>query len=140
LNEILAEVIREIAPPENIEITVENNLSAITCKKTHIIQIFQNLLDNAVKYMDKPEGRIKVACLEQDDCWKFGVADNGPGIERRHFDRIFKIFQTLEPRDGIESTGIGLSIVKKLVELNKGRVWVESEVGAGSTFFFTLPK
>jgi PAS domain S-box-containing protein len=140
LNEILAEVIREIAPPENIKIEVENQLPAITCKKTHIIQIFQNLLDNAVKYMDKPEGRIKVACLEQDDCWKFSVADNGPGIERRHFDRIFKIFQTLEPHDGIESTGIGLSIVKKLVELNKGRVWVESEVGAGSTFFFTLPK
>jgi len=140
LNEILGEVIREIAPPENIKITVENKLSAVTCKKTHIIQIFQNLLGNAVKYMDKPEGRIKVTCLEQDDCWKFSVADNGPGIERRHFDRIFKIFQTLEPRDGIESTGIGLSIVKKLVELNKGRVWVESEVGAGSIFFFTLPK
>ncbi len=140
LNEILAEVISLIAPPENVEIAVENKLSAVTCKKTHIIQIFQNLLDNAVKYMDKPEGRIKVTCLEQDDCWKFSVADNGSGIERRHFDRIFKIFQTLEPRDGIESTGIGLSIVKKLVELNKGRVWVESEVGAGSTFFFTLPK
>jgi len=140
LNEILTEVIREIAPPESIKITVEDKLPAITCKKTHLIQIFQNLLDNAVKYMDKPEGRIKITCLEQDDCWKFSVADNGPGIERRHFDRIFKIFQTLEPRDGIESTGIGLSIVKKLVELNKGRVWVESEVGAGSIFFFTLPK
>lgn len=140
LNEILAEVISQIAPPENIEITVENKLSAITCKKTHLIQIFQNLLDNAVKYMDKPRGRIKVTCIEQDDCWKFSVADNGPGIERKHFDRIFKIFQTLGPRDGLESTGIGLSIVKKLVELNKGRVWVESEVGAGSTFFFTLPK
>lgn len=140
LNEILAEVIREIAPPENIEVTVENRLSAITCKRTHIIQIFQNLLDNAVKYMDKPKGRIKVTCDEQDDCWKFSVADNGPGIERRHFERIFKIFQTLGPREGLESTGIGLSIVKKLVELNKGRVWVESEVGSGSTFIFTLPK
>lgn len=139
LNEILADVIREIAPPENVKIEIESRLPAITCKKTHIIQILQNLLDNAVKYMDKPEGRIKVTCLEQDNFWRFSVADNGPGIERRHFDRIFKIFQTLEHREGIESTGIGLSIVKKLVELNKGRVWVESEVGAGSTFFFTLP-
>jgi PAS domain S-box-containing protein len=140
LNEVLAEVIREIAPPESIEVTVENKLPTITCKKTHVIQIFQNLLGNAVKYMDKPKGRINVTCVEQGDCWKFSVADNGPGIEKKHFDRIFKIFQTLAPREGIESTGIGLSIVKKLVELNKGRVWVESEVGTGSTFIFTLPQ
>jgi signal transduction histidine kinase len=68
------------------------------------------------------------------------VADNGPGIEKKYFYKIFKIFQTLSPREGVESTGIGLSIVKKLVELNKGSVWVESEADKGSTFFFTLPK
>jgi signal transduction histidine kinase len=85
-------------------------------------------------------GHIKIGCVEQGDCWKLSVADNGPGIEAKYFDKIFKIFQTLAPRDGAESMGIGLSIVKKLVELNNGRVWVESEVGEGSTFFFTLPK
>jgi len=139
LNRILSDVIREIAPPENIEITVENQLPTIRCKKTHVIQILQNLLSNAVKYMDKPQGQIRVGCVAQDDSWRFSVADNGPGIDKKYFDKIFKIFQTLAPRDGIESTGIGLSIVKKLVELNKGRVWVESQVGTGSTFFFTLP-
>ncbi len=140
LNTVLSGVIEEIAPPEHIKITVENELPAMMCRKTHIIQIFQNLLGNAVKYMDKPKGQIRVGCVEQDDFWKFSVADNGPGIDEKYFDKIFKIFQTLAPRKGVESTGIGLSIVKKLVELNKGRVWVESEVGRGSTFFFTLPK
>jgi signal transduction histidine kinase len=90
--------------------------------------------------VDKPEGQIKVGYTEENCFWKFSVADNGPGIQKRHFEKIFKIFQTLSPRNGIESSGIGLSIVKKLVELNNGRVWVESEFGQGSTFFFTLPK
>ena len=140
LNRILSEVIQEVAPPEHIRVTVENPLPILVCKKTHIIQIFQNLLSNAIKYMDKPEGQITVRCTEQDDVWRFGVTDNGPGIEKKYFDKIFKIFQTLSPREGVESTGIGLSIVKKLVELNKGAVWVESELGQGSTFLFTLPK
>jgi two-component system sensor kinase FixL len=140
LNIILSEVVFRIAPPENIEITVENVLPTIMCDETHIIQIFQNLLSNAVKYIDKPQGQIKVGCTEEDYFWKFSVVDNGPGIQERHFERIFKIFKTISPRDGVESTGIGLSIVKKLVELNNGRIWVESEVGKGSAFFFTLPK
>ena len=140
LNKVVADVISEIAPAESIEISVEHELPTIRCKKTHVTQILQNLLGNAVKYMDKPHGQIRVGCIEQESCWQFSVADNGPGIDKKYFDKIFRIFQTLGPRDGIESTGIGLSIVKKLVELNKGRVWVESQVGAGSTFFFTLPK
>jgi len=140
LNAVLSEVISRIALPENIEITVENELPVLMCERTHIIQVFQNLLSNAVKYMDKPKGQIKVDYAEDDYFWRFGVADNGPGIQQKHFKRIFKIFKTLSPCDEVESTGIGLSIVKKLVELNKGRVWVESEVGQGSTFFFTLPR
>ena len=140
LNRVVADVITEIAPPDNIEVAVENELPTIMCKRTHVIQIFQNLVGNAVKYMDKPRGHVKIGHVEQDDSWKFSVADNGPGIDAKYFDKIFKIFQTLGPRKGVESTGIGLSIVKKLVELNKGRVWVESQVGKGSTFFFTLPK
>jgi PAS domain S-box-containing protein len=140
LNAVLSEVISRIAPPENIEIAVENELPALMCERTHIIQVFHNLLNNAVQYMDKPKGQIKVGYAEEDDSWRFGVADNGPGIEQRHFERIFKIFQTLSPRDGVGSTGIGLSIVRKIAELNGGRVWVESEVGQGSTFFFTLPR
>ena len=140
LNAVLSEVISKIALPENIEMTVENDLPALICEKTHIVQIFQNLLCNAVKYMDKPKGQIKVGFAEEDYFWRFSVADNGPGIQQSHFERIFKIFKTISPPNGIESAGIGLSIVKKIVELNNGKVWVESEAGQGSTFFFTMPK
>ncbi|RPJ72978.1 MAG: ATP-binding protein, partial [Alphaproteobacteria bacterium] len=93
-----------------------------------------------VKYMDKPEGRIKVICTDDGDYWRFGIADNGPGIEKKHWERIFKIFQTLAPRDEFESTGIGLTVVKKIVELYGGKIWLESEVGKGTTFMFTFPK
>jgi len=140
LNQLVSDMIAGIGPSDNIEISIQNELPVLVCEKTQIAQIFQNLISNAMKYMDKPEGRIEIGCVEKDSFWHFSVADNGPGIEEKYFKKIFKIFQTLAPRDGTESTGIGLSIVKKLVELNKGKVWVESTVGRGSTFLFTLPK
>jgi len=140
LNTVLSEVIAGADPPENIEITVENELPVLMCERTQILQIFQNLLSNAVKYMDKPAGQIKIGCVERDSFWKFSVTDNGSGIDKRHYERIFKLFQTLSPCEGVEKTGIGLSIVKKIVEINGGSVCVKSEVGKGSTFVFTLPK
>ena len=140
LNELVPEIIDAIAPPEHVTITVDGPLPTLKCEPTRIGQVFQNLLSNAVKYVDKPVGRITVACEETDDIWTFRVADNGPGIEPRHVDRIFKIFQTLTARDEFESTGVGLTLVKKIVELSGGKIWVESEVGQGSTFFFTSPK
>jgi len=140
LNKLMSEIIDTLAPPANITITVENELPTIESEPTRIGQVFQNLLSNAVKYMDKPQGQIKVSCVEEDGFWKFGVADNGPGIEEKYFERIFQIFQTLSSRDDFESTGIGLTITKKIVELYGGKIWVESKVGEGSTFFFTLPK
>ena len=112
----------------------------ITCERTRIIQVFQNLLTNAVKFMDKPQGEVHVGCVEEPGHWRFRVTDNGPGIEAKHFERIFRLFQTLTPKDECESTGVGLTLVKKIVELYGGRVWVESEVGKGSTFFFTFPQ
>ncbi len=140
LNELVTEVIDILAPPENIAITIESELPSIKCEQTRIMQVFQNLLSNAVKYMDKPKGLIKVGCIEENGSWKFSVTDNGPGIEEKNFERIFKIFQTLAPRDEFESTGIGLTVTKKIVELYNGKIWVESKPGQGSTFFFTLPK
>lgn len=140
LNTVVSEVIDGINPPENIEITVENELPVMVCEKIQILQVFQNLLSNAVKYIDKPRGHIKVGCSEQDGFWKFSVTDNGAGIEKRYYEKIFKLFQTLSPSDGVENTGIGLSIVKKIVEKNGGSICVKSEVGKGSTFVFTLPR
>jgi light-regulated signal transduction histidine kinase (bacteriophytochrome) len=140
LNKLVPEVIGRIAPSENITVTIENELPTIECEPTRIAQVFQNLLSNAVKYMDKPRGLIKVSCVEEDGFWKFGVTDNGSGIEEKHFERIFQMFQTLAPRDKVESIGVGLTITKKIVELYGGRIWVESKVGQGCTFLFTLPK
>lgn len=141
INNIVKEATGQVGvPEENIEITVENKLPVVIGQRTYLAQIFQNLLDNAVKYMNKPKGQIKIGCVEQDDFWQFSVADNGPGIEEKYFDKIFQIFQTLNRRDKVETTGIGLSLVRKIVELYGGKVWVESKVGEGSVFFFTLPK
>jgi len=140
LNMLVREVIDSIAPPENIQITIENKLPVIVCSKVRVTQVFQNLLSNAVKYMNKPDGRIKIGCVDESSFWKFSVSDNGPGIEEQYFEKIFQIFQTLAPRDKAEGTGIGLSLVKKIVKKYGGTIWVQSETGQGSTFFFTLPK
>ena len=140
LNELAHEVIDSLAPPAHISVEVVSSLPTIQAEKTSIQQILQNLISNAIRYLDKPQGRIEIACTEQDDNCCISVSDNGPGIEARHFERIFQLFQTLNPRDRVESTGVGLSIVKKIVDQYGGRVWVESAVGQGSTFYFTVPQ
>lgn len=140
LNGLLAEVVEMLAPPEHIAIDTRADLPVIHAERTRIQQVFQNLLSNAIKFMDKPEGRITVDSVEQDDCWQFSVTDNGPGIEERHFDLVFEMFKTLQPRDEFESTGVGLTVVKKVVEYYGGKVWLESTVGEGTTFYFTLAK
>ena len=140
IKELVSEVIETIDPPKNIEITFENELPSIFCEKTRIIEVFQNLLSNAVRYMDKPNGVIKIGCVQDHGYWKFSVSDNGPGIDKKYFEKIFQIFQTLTSFDEYESTGIGLTLVKKIVTMYGGNVWVESAIGQGSTFFFTLPK
>ena len=140
LNERVRAVIDALSPPEHIVITVAPGLPVIRAEKTAIYQVLQNLIANAIRYQDKPQGRIEIDCTDQGESWQLSVADNGPGIEARHFERIFQLFQTLNPRDRVESTGVGLSIVKKIVELYGGRVWLESAVGQGSIFYFTVPK
>ncbi len=140
LNTLVSTVVDMVAPPEHVDVVVEGQLPEIKCEKTRIMQVFQNLISNAIKYMDKPEGQVVIACSDDEDMWTFRVSDNGPGIEAKYHDRIFKIFQTLSARDEFESTGLGLTLVKKIVELYGGKIWVESEIGQGSTFFFTFPK
>jgi len=140
LNELVQEIIDTIAPPENITITVENELPAIECSRTRIMQVFQNLMSNAIKYMDKPQGQMKIGCMEENGFWKFSIADNGPGIKEQHFEKIFQLFQTVDVSDNSESTGIGLTITKKIVEMYGGKIEVQSNIGEGSTFFFTLSK
>ncbi len=140
LGQMVPEVIDILAPPANIKVAIDNPLPTITTEPTRMQQVFQNLLSNAIKYMDKPEGSIHVGCMIDGKNWKFSVADNGPGIKQQHFEKIFQLFQTLAPRDRVESSGVGLALVKKIVEMYGGKIWVESNVGEGSTFFFTLPR
>lgn len=139
LEALVAETVDLLAPPPHVSVRV-GPLPALYVERTRAQQVFQNLIGNAIQYMDKPQGTVEVDCRSEGDHWHFRVADNGPGIEPRHWDRIFQMFQSLAPRDRTESTGIGLSLVKKIVETHGGRVWVESKMRAGSTFHFTLPK
>jgi len=140
LNIIVQKVIEDISAPENIEITVENELPVITCVGQYITLVFKNLITNSVRFMDKPRGQIKIACVESSGFWQFSVADNGPGIESRYFPKIFRLFQTLNRRDEVEALGVGLPLAKKIVDMHQGAIWVESQVGKGSTFFFALPQ
>ena len=140
LNTLVHRVLGAISSPKEIDIAILNSLPTITSDPIRIEQVFQNLLSNAIKFMDKPNGIIRIKCKDEESWWRFSVKDNGPGINPKYHDRIFKIFQTLSSRDEQENTGIGLTLVKKIVELYGGKVWVESEQGEGSTFFFTLPK
>ncbi len=140
LGELVHDVIDMISPPANVTITVGKGLPVLFCERTRLQQVFQNLIGNAVKFMDKQGGEIRVQYVSDNAYHRFSVSDSGPGIEEKHFDRIFKIFQTLTPRDEFESTGVGLALVKKIVEMYGGSIWVESVMGQGSTFTFTLPK
>ncbi len=140
LNKIIEEVLETLAPPSHVHVEIKNKLPSIYSERTRIKQIFQNLINNAIKYNDKPRGEIRISCSANNGHWKFGVTDNGPGIDKKYFGKIFQIFQTLAPRDKIESTGVGLALVKKIVEMYGGKIWVESELEHGSTFYFTLQK
>jgi len=140
INELVHEVIDSLAPPAQIVVTVAPGLPTFQAERTAIQQVLQNLIANAIRYLDKPQGRIEIDCTSQGESWRFSVTDNGPGIEARHYERIFQLFQTLNPRDRVESTGVGLAIVKKIVEQCGGQVGIESTPGQGSTFFFTLPQ
>lgn len=140
LNGLLPEVVDMLAPPPHIHVRIATDLPIIDADRFRLTQVFQNLIGNAIKFMDKPEGHIAVDVEETGDYWTFRVSDNGPGIDKKYHEKIFQIFQTLVPRDMQENTGVGLALVKKIVEFHGGTVWVESAVGQGSTFFFTLPK
>jgi two-component system, LuxR family, sensor kinase FixL len=140
LGELIPEIVMVLDVPAGLTITVQEDLPVIDCDRTRITQVFQNLLSNAIKFMDKPAGHIEVGWDGTDTLWTFHVADNGPGIEEKYHEKIFQLFQTLSPRDEFESTGVGLTLVKRIVEMYGGRVWIESRCGEGSTFYFTWPR
>lgn len=140
LQDLVRKTLSALDRPPQMEVVVENELPTVLGEEALLTQVFQHLVGNAVRYMGKAAGRITIGSAEDGAYWRVHVADNGPGIDAKYHERIFKVFQTLTPRDQVESTGIGLAVVKKIVELYGGRVWVESTIGQGSAFFFTWPR
>ncbi|RPJ72977.1 MAG: PAS domain S-box protein [Alphaproteobacteria bacterium] len=139
LNTLLSDIRNTLVLSDKIQVAIDS-LPDVVSEREHIELVFQNLLGNAVNFMDKAKGMVKVGCVEQGDFWKFYVSDNGQGIEQKYFEKIFRIFQTLPKNDEPQTAGIGLAIVKKIVELSGGKIWVESQPENGSTFYFTFPK
>jgi signal transduction histidine kinase len=133
-----AEVSLQASIRDNNAVIEHGPLPALVADKVQFSQVFQNLLSNAIKYRREESPRIRVNAERDGSNWIFSVADNGRGFDQQFADRIFGLFQRLHGRD-IEGTGIGLSIVRKIVERHGGRVWADSEEGAGSTFYFSLP-
>ena len=140
LNELIQATVNMLHIPQNIKVEIYNDLPVILVPRIYLQQIFQNLLSNAIKFLDKENGFIEIGFEELSYDYKFWVKDNGVGIESQYYSKIFQLFQTLQPRDEYESTGIGLSIVKKIIDTYQGTIWVESEKNIGTTFYFTFPK
>jgi chemotaxis family two-component system sensor kinase Cph1 len=116
-----------------------DSLPTVLADGTQLMQLFQNLLGNAIKFHSDKVPEIHVGVQRLEDAWLFSVQDNGIGIDPQFSERIFVIFQRLHTRDEYQGTGMGLAICKKIVECHRGRIWVESELGKGATFYFTIP-
>jgi chemotaxis family two-component system sensor kinase Cph1 len=131
----------------NLQISIDESCALITRDPLptlhgdaiQIVQLLQNLLANAIKFRSEASPKIHVSASLDTREWIFAVRDNGIGIDPKHSERIFVIFQRLHNREKYSGTGIGLAICKKIVERHEGRIWVESTPGRGATFHFTLP-
>jgi len=141
-NEILGKVIYTLSSliEETKAVITNDTLPVSICNESYFIQLLQNLIQNAIKFRGNEPPRIHIGVTRGNNEWIFFVRDNGIGIEERYKDKIFLIFQRLHTRDQYPGTGIGLSICKKIVEVHGGKIWVESELGHGSTFYFTIPE
>jgi PAS domain S-box-containing protein len=141
---LVNDVIELLDPPNTMHINVSPSLPSVVAEAVPLTQVFSNLIGNAIKYSGRADAEITVSASDVGAFVRYSVTDNGPGIPSQYHDRIFVVFQTLAPRDKVEGTGIGLAVVKKIVEARLGKVCVESPAdatsGTGTTFHFTWPK
>ncbi len=139
--ELVQQVVFMLSPPESFKINISSQLPIITTKRFKLLQVFQNLISNAIKYLDKPNGIIEIGAHDKGTMIEFFVKDNGPGISANDKEKIFRLFEVAGNKATRESsTGIGLNILKILVEEQGGKIRIDSEPGVGSTFYFTWKK
>lgn len=137
---IVKEAVEFLGHKSEVNFQVQDKLPMVLADKVKVQQVFMNLIGNAIKFNTKADKQVKISFTESGPFYQFSIKDNGPGIDPRFHDKIFVIFQTVNTRDEFESTGVGLAIVKKIIEEQGGRIWVESHAGNGATFHFTWPK
>ncbi len=138
---LVKDIVALLAPPANFTIHVADELPDVVTPRVPLESVLRNLIDNAIKHHHQPQhGQLSIDAQSVGDFVEFCIRDNGPGIDPQFHERIFGVFQTLQPRDQVESSGIGLALVKKTVEYRGGTVRVESEVNQGAVFYFTWPK
>lgn len=137
---LLDEVLEMLIQDDAVKVALPENLPVIRTEKMKLQQVFSNLISNAIKHNDKEKTEIKIDVKEEMNSYLFSIEDNGPGIDERFHEKIFVIFQTLQARDTFESTGVGLAIVKKIIDEMGGSIWIESEIGSFTRFMFKWPK
>ncbi|MEM1280019.1 MAG: PAS domain S-box protein [Cyanobacteria bacterium P01_H01_bin.152] len=137
---LLMETIDLLSPPAAFEISLPEQMPHLKTNRVALNQVFANLISNAIKHHDREDGQLQITASEQGQYIEFVITDDGPGIEPQYHQKVFTIFQTLKSRDELESTGMGLAIVKKIVESEGGTITLESSLGQGTTFRFTWPK
>lgn len=138
--ELLSEIIDSLAPPESFTIDIQQPLPTLTTKRVFLSQVLTNLISNAIKHHTSVTGHLQISAIAHPDYHEFIIKDDGPGIAPEHHAKVFAIFQTLKAKDNSDSTGIGLAIVKKIVETEQGTIRLESSLGQGTTFYVTWPK
>src|SRR5690606_39449678 len=140
VNQMVLEISENLPLRQGLKLTIQPNLPVLQTQRIPLMQIFSNLVGNAIKYHDKPEGEIKIYHTENGQNYHFFIEDNGPGISKTYHDKIFTIFQTLNGTDSFQSTGVRLAIVKKILDDRTQNIRVHSEPRKGSIFEFTWPK
>ncbi|WP_438014032.1 PAS domain S-box protein [Sorangium sp. So ce315] len=140
VGKLLREMVELLAPPPETRVEIAPDMPVLVTERAPLQQTFLNLISNALKHAGRSDPEVRIGARDAGPFWEFSVSDNGSGIAPEYHDRIWGIFQTLKARDKVEGTGIGLSVVQKIVQSKGARAWVESSVGAGATFRFTWPK
>ena len=138
LNDLVQNILNMVFVPEHIKIKIVNKLPTIKADGFRMQQLFQNLINNAINFNDKPNGLVEIACIEKEGHFVFSIKDNGVGISKKNHEKIFFIFESIAQDD--KSSGIGLSIVKRILDNSNEKIWLDSQENKGTTFFFTLRK